>query len=160
MGRLFLTAVLTDERSTGYQPKIPTPCSLSYCNLYTSTKEGARSKLPAGLNCFLLLFLLQSISFPPEGAWVLRGGLEEAQIITGYRRKFMMEGCSAPQRILGVEVGTSWENQALLPSVVQQISLCKLEWGTSRTPLSKYRITISTALHERCAQGATSSARQ
>lgn len=25
MGRLFLTAVLMDERSSGYQPKIPTP---------------------------------------------------------------------------------------------------------------------------------------
>lgn len=158
MSRLFLTAVLMDERSSWYQPKIPTPCSLSCWSLYTSTKEGARSKFPTGLNHLFLLF--QGISFLSEGAWVLHRGLEKAQIITWYRRKFMIEDCSAPQRTLGVRVGTSWENQTLLPSVVQQSSLCKLEWGISRTPSSKYRMTISRALHERCTQGAASWVRQ
>lgn len=135
MGRLFLTAVIVDGRRSG--SKIPTPCSL-----YTSTKQGARSKFPAGLSCLLLLFLPQGIPFPPEGAWVLCRGLEKAQVITWYRRKLKIEGCSAPQRTLGVGGGTSWENQALLPPIVQQSSLCKLKWGISRTPLSKYRIII------------------
>lgn len=129
--------------------KIPTPCSLSCWSLYTSTKEGARPKFHSGLNRLLLLSP-SGISFPPQAVWVLSRGVGKAQIsLTWYRRKFKIEGCSAPQRTLGVRVGTSWENQALLPSVVQQSSLCKLEWGISRTPVSEYRITISKALQER-----------
>lgn len=150
MGRLFLTAVFIDERSSGYKSKNSNSL-LSFLLVSIHQHQGrSQAQIPLRTEPFASSLSPSGISFPPQAVWVLSRGVGKAQIsLTWYRRKFKIEGCSAPQRTLGVRVGTSWENQAPLPSVVQQSSLCKLEWGISRTPVSEYRITISKALQER-----------